>query len=151
MLLIIKGTSFVVAFCFAKLYPLSLSLCLPLPLSVSVSHSSHLPVSGLTLAQPLLQMKHPPAVIGIEQMFSVWMAIDGTLMPVAKQDKNPFWGEKKKKIAKQKDGGIYGSDYITSLVSHMSVLHIQQIRSRPFQFSACPSACARILVLKHHK
>lgn len=63
-------------------------------------------------------------------MFRVWMVRDGTLMPVAKQNKNHF-GEKKAKEQKE-DGDIYGRDYITSLVSHMSVLHTWQIRSHPF-------------------
>lgn len=89
-------------------------------------------------------MKHPPTINGSEQLFSVWTVRDGTLMPVTKQ--KPFWREKE-----QKDGDIYGGDYITSLVSHMSVLHTWQIRSHPFQLSARPSACARILVLKHLK
>lgn len=37
-------------------------------------------------------MKRPPTVNGIEQMFSVWMVRDGTLMSAAKQNKNQFGG-----------------------------------------------------------
>lgn len=57
-------------------------------------------------------MKHPPTINVSEQMFSVWTVRDGTLMPVAKQNKSHF-GEKKRQRSKKME------IFMEEIISHL--------------------------------
>lgn len=124
VLLIKKWTSFVVAFCVAKSGNHRLLCCsltssfsspfLALSFSLSPALSFFPFYSVRNKASPTtLWVKHPSAINGIEQMFSVWKAQRWYSKPWSKAKQKDFLAPEKHKAK----ADIYGNDYITSLVS----------------------------------